>query len=107
MNGIFGVGLAEILLVLLVLFVVGGPENTARWAREIGRWMGKARRTWQALMAEIEADLGEDGKELFDAARELNQGMNDVRHMRPTRKLVADTLRDVESVGTEIDQTKQ
>lgn len=105
MNGVFGVGLAEIFLVLIVLFVVGGPENTARWAREVGRWIGKVRRAWQQLVAEIEADLGDDGKELLDAARELNRGVNEVRTMHPTRRLVASTLREVEGVGAEVAQS--
>ena len=33
MDGIFGVGLAEMLIIGLALFVIGGPENTAKWAR--------------------------------------------------------------------------
>ncbi len=105
MNGIFGVGLAEALLVLLVLFVVGGPEHTVRWAREIGRWIGKVRRVWDELVAEIESDLGDEGKELLDAARELNQGVSDVRNMHPARQLVANTMREVEGVGAEVGQS--
>jgi sec-independent protein translocase protein TatB len=101
MNGIFGVGLAEIVLVLIVLFVVGGPEHTARWAREVGRWIGKVRRAWDELVAEIESDLDDDGKDLLDAARELNRGVHEVRTMSPTRQLVATTLREVEGVGAE------
>ena len=44
MDGIFGVGLAEMLIIGLVLFIIGGPENSAKWARELGRFVRLARR---------------------------------------------------------------
>ena len=43
MDGIFGVGLAEMLIIGLALFVVGGPKNTAKWAREMGKMVRQVR----------------------------------------------------------------
>jgi Sec-independent protein translocase protein TatA len=97
MDGIFGIGLAEMLIIALALFVVGGPQNTAKWARELGKLVRQLRHTWAEMMADIETELGPEGKELMDAARELGKGAREVSSMaRPTR-LVGDTLRMVET----------
>jgi Sec-independent protein translocase protein TatA len=90
MDGIFGVGLAEMLIIGLALFVIGGPKNTAKWARELGKMVRQVRQAWADVMADLENELGPEGKELMDAARELGQGT------RPTR-LLGDTMRMVES----------
>ena len=97
MDGIFGVGLAEILIVGLALFVIGGPENTAKWAREMGRWARKARMAWADMMAEMERELGPEGKELMDVTRELGKGAREVRNMSPTRRMMSETMRMVET----------
>lgn len=96
MDGIFGIGIAEMLIIALVLFIIGGPTNTAKWARELGRFVRQARQTWAQTLAELEREMGPEGKEIFDAARELGQGAREVTRMNPTRHLVADTLRMVE-----------
>ena len=97
MDGIFGVGLAEMLIIGLALFVVGGPKNTAKWARELGKMVRQVRLAWAQVMADLENELGPEGKELMDAARELGQGTREVTSMgRPTR-LLGDTMKMMES----------
>ena len=97
MDGIFGVGLAEILIVGLALFVVGGPKNSAKWARELGRMVRQVRLAWERMLADMEGELGPEGKELMDAARELGQGAREVASMTPTKRLMSETMRMVES----------
>ncbi len=106
MDGILGVGISEIIIVLVILFVVGGPENTVKWARELGRWVRKARLMWADVVKELESDLGDDGKELLDAARELGQGVQDIRTMQPARKMLTEATRAVEEIAAEIDQAE-
>jgi Sec-independent protein translocase protein TatA len=97
MDGIFGVGLAEMLIIGLALFVVGGPKNTAKWARELGKMVRQVRQAWADVMADLENELGPEGKELMDAARELGQGTREVTSMgRPTR-LLGETMKMVET----------
>ncbi len=96
MDGIFGIGVAEMLIIALVLFIVGGPTNTAKWARELGRLVRQVRLAWAQTLAELEREMGPEGKEILDAARELGQGAREVTRMNPTRQLVTDTLRMVE-----------
>ncbi len=100
MDGIFGVGLAEMLIVGLALFIIGGPKNTAKWARELGRYVRMAREAWAQVLADMENELGPEGKELMDAARELGQGAREVSKMTPTRQLMNETLRMVETPST-------
>ncbi len=97
MDGIFGVGLAEMLIIGLALFIVGGPKNSAKWARELGRMVRQVREAWAQVMADIEKEVGPEGKEIMDAARELGQGARDMRSMNPTRKMLGETMRMVES----------
>ncbi len=96
MDGIFGIGVAEMLIIALVLFIVGGPTNTAKWARELGRLVRQIRLAWAQTLAELEREMGPEGKEILDAARELSQGAREMTRMNPTRHLVTDTLRMVE-----------
>ena len=97
MDGIFGVGLAEIVIVMLAMFVIGGPKNTAKWARQMGAMIRKARQYWAQMMAELEADIGPEGKEIMDAARELSQGARQVSNMSPQKRLLSETMNTVKS----------
>jgi len=92
MDGIFGVGIAEIIIIGLVLFIIGGPENTAKWARELGRWVRKGREVWADVMAQLENELGDDGKDIVDAAREVGQEMRELRSMTSPRGVMRSTL---------------
>jgi len=105
MDGIFGVGLAEMLIIGLALFVIGGPKNSAKWARELGKVVRQAREAWGQVMADLEKEMGPEGKEIMDAARELGQGARDVRSMNPTRHMMNETLRMVESSVSLDDET--
>lgn len=105
MDGIFGVGLAEVIIIGLVLFIIGGPENTAKWARELGRMTRKARQAWADMMSEFEKDLGPEGKEILDATRELSQNVNDLRRMSSPRGMVTDSARLVNKTLSEVEKS--
>jgi Sec-independent protein translocase protein TatA len=97
MDGIFGVGLAEMLIIALVLFIIGGPTNTAKWARQLGVWVRQGREMWAQVMADLEKDLGPEGKELMDTARELGKGAREVTSVSSPKRLMSNTLKMVES----------
>ncbi len=96
MDGIFGIGLAEMMIIALVLFIIGGPTNTAKWARDLGRFVRKARQMWAEALVELEQEIGPEGKEIMDAARELGQGVRAAARMNPTRQLMSETMHMVE-----------
>lgn len=96
---IFGVGLPELIIIGLVIVVVAGPQRSAIWARELGRYISKFRQYLSALMAELENEVGPDGRELLDAAREFKQQTTELRDVTSRKgvleqinKLVVDDL---------------
>lgn len=103
MDGIFGIGLPEMMIIALVLFIIGGPENTRKWAREAGRMLRKLRRAWAQMMSEVERELGPDGKELMDATRELSRSAYEFKHITSPRALMSETTRFVDSALRDID----
>lgn len=94
MDGIFGVGFAEILVVALLLFVVGGPDNTVKWARELGRMIRQARRLWQQMIADLEKDVP-GTQEVVNTMAELSQNMREIT--AAPQRIVSDTLRITEA----------
>lgn len=98
MDGIFGVGLAEMIIIALALFVIGGPENTAKWARQAGRVVRQMREMWADFTKDLENELGPDGKELMDATREFSQSAADLRRSTNPRRLLADSTRAMEAM---------
>lgn len=107
MDGIFGVGLAEMVIIGLVLFLIGGPRNSAKWAREAGRTMRKVRQSWDQMMSELEKDLGPDGKEIMDTTRELSRSVHEFRNISSPRRLVSDAARYLDPLADDIEGKSQ
>lgn len=107
MDGILGVGVAEVILVGLVLFIIGGPENTAKWARELGTWVRKLRKAWQQTLKQLEEELGEDGKEIIDATREFGNTVREVREIKSSRGLLGAALKPGEKRVAPVKDTSE
>lgn len=56
----FEIGFSEILLVALVALLVFGPERLPGAARTAGLWIGRLKRSFNAMKAEVERELGAD-----------------------------------------------
>jgi len=93
MDGIFGIGLPEMMIVALVLFIIGGPQNTGKWARELGRQVRKLRGAWAEMSGQIEKELGPEGKELMDMSREFGRSAQELRSMTSPQRLLRETDR--------------
>ena len=52
----FGVGISELLLILVVAFVVVGPERLPKIARSLGRGLYEIRRATEEVREEIEKE---------------------------------------------------
>ncbi|MCD4685819.1 MAG: hypothetical protein K8S97_07775 [Anaerolineae bacterium] len=103
MDGIFGVGIMEMILVVLVLFIVGGPENTVKWAGQLGRWIGAIRAELRKIWYEIEADMDDETKEFV---REVRTAANDVRSVQQTsRNMVRESLQLIEGADAKSSQS--
>jgi len=64
----FGISFSELLLVGLVALLVLGPERLPGAARAAGLWVGRLKRSFNAIKAEVEREIGAD-----DLRRQLHQ----------------------------------
>ena len=56
----FDIGFPELLLVSVVLLLVLGPERLPEALRNLGLWLGRARRSFSRVKTEIEREIGMD-----------------------------------------------
>ena len=57
MEGIFGIGGGELIVILLLAGIVLGPERLARAAREIGKFVKNVKSYFSALSSELKVEL--------------------------------------------------
>lgn len=57
MDGIFGIGGSELLVILLLAAIVLGPERLARSARELGKFIKNVKSYFSALTGELKVEL--------------------------------------------------
>ena len=91
---IFGIGILELILILLVAIIVLGPDGMVKAAHDVGRWLRKLIKSpiWAQLMdtqRELremptrlvrEAGLEEDLKELKKTQQEINSTTRELRN---------------------------
>jgi len=79
----FDIGFQELLLVTIVALLVLGPERLPGALRTLGLWMGRMRRSFNAVKNEIEREIGMDEirRQLHNEAvmEELKRIERDVR----------------------------
>ena len=66
-----GIGGSEFILLCLIGLLILGPERLPRVAREIGRWVGKARQMTRSLQRQLEEEIDVEKNFGFDP-KELN-----------------------------------
>ena len=81
----FNIGVGEILIVLVVAFVIVGPDDLPR----VARWLGRQVRKLRTLIRDIKAETGWDELE-----KEVNEVRKDVRTTVREMDISAD-LKDV------------
>ena len=57
MDGVFGIGGSELLVMLILAGVILGPERLARSAREIGKFVKNVKAYFSSLSSELKAEL--------------------------------------------------
>ena len=56
----FGISFGELLLVALIALLVLGPERLPGAARTAGLWIGRLKRSFNAIKQEVEREIGAD-----------------------------------------------
>jgi sec-independent protein translocase protein TatB len=74
-----GIGPSELILLVVVGLLILGPERLPRVATQIGRWVGRARRTANQLRYQLEreitlADIEGKKKKKEEEARQKDKG---------------------------------
>lgn len=57
MDGFFGIGGGEMIVVVVLAAIILGPERLARSAREIGKFVKNVKSYFSALSGELKAEL--------------------------------------------------
>ncbi|MDG9926652.1 MULTISPECIES: Sec-independent protein translocase protein TatB [unclassified Pseudomonas] len=78
----FDIGFSELLLVGLVALIVFGPERLPGAVRTAGLWIGRLKRSFNAIKAEVEREVGADeirrqlhNEQILQLERELKQSI--------------------------------
>lgn len=78
----FDIGFTELLLVGLVALFVLGPERLPGAVRTTGLWIGRAKRSFANIKAEVEREIGADeirrqlhNERILDLEREMKQSI--------------------------------
>jgi TatA/E family protein of Tat protein translocase len=73
----FGIGPLEVILILIIGFLIFGPEKLPQIGRDIGRAIRSFRKASTDLTAEIEKELEDVKKDVKDIKSE--EGLKDVK----------------------------
>lgn len=81
----FDIGFTELLLCGLVALVVLGPERLPGAVRTAGLWIGRIKRSFNAIKADVEREIGADeirrqlhNEQILDLEREMKSMKNDI-----------------------------
>ena len=81
----FDVGFTELVLLFVIGLLILGPERLPRVAAQLGRWMGKARRTAHQLRMQLEREM---------TMNEIMQNQKDREQSSDKSKATADKTED-------------
>ena len=92
------IGFPELILIAIVGLLVIGPERLPETLRTLGLWMGRMRRSFTQVKAEIEKEIGMD-----EVKRQLHNEaiMEEMKRIEAEVKQTADTARSSLNEGIE------
>jgi len=92
------IGFPELILIAIVGLLVIGPERLPETLRTLGLWMGRMRRSFTQVKAEIEKEIGMD-----EVKRQLHNEaiMEEMKRIEAEVKNTADTARSSLNAGVE------
>lgn len=108
---IFGIGTAELILIILIMLVVAGPKRMVRWAYYLGQFMGKLRRMWVDVAKVIQKEVDEAGIDMkipkeLPTRQNLGKYINELAkpYAKELEASMQDIQKPVEEALTEVDK---
>ncbi len=96
----FNIGITEIILLLLIAFIVVGPEDLPRIARALGRFVRYLRKMLQEIKRETGFD--EVTSEIRDVDREIRKEMKDLDIRDDLKQARSDVEKELKTVKDEV-----
>ena len=88
MQGIFGVGPLEVLVVLVLVLLVFGPERLPELTRNLGNAIRRLKETYVAFVTEFRDELTPIANELDAVTRDLRRDLAEIRDAADIRGLI-------------------
>ena len=87
----FDIGFPELMIVAVVMLLVLGPERLPETLRMLGLWLGRLRRSFNAVKTEIEREVGMD-----EIKRQLHNEaiMEEMKRLESQVKTAVDPLQE-------------
>jgi len=97
----FDIGFSELFLILVVALIVVGPERLPALARKVGRYVSKAKQTFESVKREVESEL---------ETEELNKRLAENNILKETKELTNEVTEELNQIakdaGEEMPQSK-
>ncbi|VAW38619.1 Twin-arginine translocation protein TatB [hydrothermal vent metagenome] len=97
----FDVGFSEMFMILVIALIVIGPERLPAVAKKVGKFIGKAKRSFENIKREVQSEL---------ETEELNKRLAENNILQDTKDVVSeisDELKNIAKKGNEkIPETK-
>jgi len=97
----FDIGFSEMFMVLVIALIVIGPERLPAVAKKIGRFIGKAKQSFENVKREVQSEL---------ETEELNKRLAENNILKDTKESVADISDELKGIakkaGEKIPETK-
>ncbi len=88
---IFGVGGAELILILLIMLIVAGPKRMIRWSYVLGQYVSKARNMWAQVAEVIQKEFQDAGMDV-DIPKDLPTRQNIGKVVQQIAKPIIDPI---------------
>lgn len=92
----FDVGFSELFMILVISLIVIGPERLPGVAKKIGRYVGKAKRTFENVKREVQSEL---------ETEELNKRLAENNILKDTKDdfdEVTKELKDIAKISNKV-----
>lgn len=98
----FNIGIGELLVVLVVAFVVVGPDDLPK----VARWLGTQLRRLRVLLRDIKAETGWDEveKEVQSVQREVRQTVREIDVSADLRDAAKDIKGEIDDISRDMKQ---